>query len=81
MESAATCATAAPRAACGGRPGYFPSYYCTGGRAVWAYRTNTQLGVHETEPDWTVRTAPVDGQERLYLHHVAKVYYVGTATG
>lgn len=63
-----------------GHPNLGGTYSCRHDGAVWAGPTWPHLGVNESNPVWTVRTAQFS-TGRLYTHRVDKAWFVGTYFG
>jgi hypothetical protein len=61
-------------------PHYFTSYYCAKDGVVWSKPNATHSGVDETGSSWTVQTASGTGTGKLVTRHVARAYYVATAS-
>lgn len=63
-----------------GHPNLSATYFCVHDGAVWATANAAHLGVNESNPVWTVRTARFNAH-RLTTRRVAKAWFVGTAAG
>jgi hypothetical protein len=63
-----------------GHPNLSGTYSCAHDGAVWATSTAAHLGVNESNPVWTVRTAHF-GSSTLVTRHVVKAWFVGTYFG
>jgi hypothetical protein len=63
-----------------GHPHLFGTYSCAHDGAVWASSTSAHLGVNESNPVWTVRTAQF-GSSTLVTRHIVKAWFVGTYFG
>lgn len=61
-------------------PNYRGSYSCTKNGDVWSKPRAAHSGVNETSTLWTVRTARAKGTGPLVTRHVAKAYFVETAS-
>ncbi|TFC83651.1 hypothetical protein E3T24_11675 [Cryobacterium sp. TmT2-59] len=57
-------------------PGWYGTYSCTGGDAVWAGSAD---GIDRSSPRWSVQVAPLSGTGPLHTRDVVKAYVVGTA--
>jgi len=58
-----------------GHPGWFGTYSCAEGGAVWAERGD---GIDRSSPGWTVNVAPISGAGPLGTRAVVEAYFVGT---
>jgi hypothetical protein len=57
----------------------YPTYGCTHGN-VWADSNAPHAGINESRSAWTVELGAADGKGAVHLAHVAKAYFVGTAS-
>lgn len=62
-------------------PKWTGAYSCDKHGVVWAPPHAKHYGVDESSAAWTVHTASGSGHGRLTVRHVARAYFVGTATG
>ncbi|MGN6475475.1 MAG: hypothetical protein ACTHK4_17775 [Mycobacteriales bacterium] len=61
-------------------PNYRGTYSCTKNGDVWSKPHAAHSGVDETSAVWTVQTASAKGTGPLTTRHVAKAYFVETAS-
>jgi hypothetical protein len=61
-------------------PNYFGSYSCTRHGVVWSPPNAAHYGVNKSSASWTVQTGNGAGTGGLTTRHVARAYYVATAT-
>ena len=59
-------------------PQWVATYFCLNDGAIWAPLTANHQGVNESNPSWTVRTAPASGVGAIVVRHVTKAWFVGT---
>lgn len=61
-------------------PTYYGSYSCSKHGVVWSPSNAAHYGVDESAASWTVRTGNAGGGGSLTTRHVAKAYFVATAS-
>jgi hypothetical protein len=61
-------------------PNWFTTYYCDNNKAIWASPHAKHYGINESHKRWRVHVASSTGHGHLKTRHVAKAYFVGTAT-
>lgn len=61
-------------------PHYFGSYSCSKHGVVWSPPNAAHYGVNESAASWTVQTGNAAGKGGLTTRHVAKAYFVDTAS-
>jgi hypothetical protein len=59
-------------------PNWVGRYSCDHHGFVWSPATATHNGVNESKSSWTVRTS--NGNKPVVVRHIARAYFVGTAT-
>jgi hypothetical protein len=60
----------------------YGTYFCSNGGAVWAPADPDHAGINESNPIWTVHTAPESGRVgTLVARTVVKAWFVGTYYG
>jgi hypothetical protein len=62
-------------------PKYFGTYSCSKHGVVWSPPNAVHYGVDESSSSWTVQTGSAAGKGGLTTRHVARAYFVATATG